>query len=108
MYKKGTLILVPFPFTDLSGNKVRPALIISQGKIGGDVVVVFVTSQSKFKERHLVSIAPDELNGLKVKSTVVCSKIATLDSKIVLGELGKLSSEVQKKVDAEIKKMLGI
>ena len=50
------MILVPFPFTDLSGNKVRPALIISKEKIGVDVIVVFITSQNKPNEKHLVPI----------------------------------------------------
>jgi len=103
MYKKGAVILVPFPFTDLSGNKVRPAVIISKDKIGSDVVVVFITSQSKLKEKHLVVIKPEEGNGLKVISKIVCSKIATLDAKIVLGELGKVSKTVQNQIDKELK-----
>jgi mRNA interferase MazF len=82
MYKKGTVILVPFPFTHLSGNKVRPAIVISGRKVGSDVVVVFITSQTKSKETHLVSINPEVGNGIKVPSKVVCSKIATLDTKL--------------------------
>ncbi len=103
MYKKGTIILVPFPFTDLSGNKVRPAVIISKGKIGSDVVVVFITSQTKLKEKHLVVVRPEEGNGLKVISKIVCSKIATLDAKIVLGELGTVSNIIQNQIDKELK-----
>jgi len=108
MYKRGTIILVPFPFTDLTGNKVRPALIISKGKVGEDVVVVFVTSQTKLRGNHLVNLTPDQENGLKTTSKIVCSKIATLDAKIVLGEIGLISSVVQQKVDTELKKVLGI
>jgi mRNA interferase MazF len=103
MYKKGTVILVPFPFTDLSGNKVRPAVIISKGKMGADIVVLFITSQAKLKEKYLVSIKPEAGNGLKVMSKIVCSKIATLDAKIILGELGTLSKSVQKQIDQELK-----
>ncbi|MBP9842882.1 MAG: type II toxin-antitoxin system PemK/MazF family toxin [Candidatus Pacebacteria bacterium] len=108
MYKKGTVILVPFPFTDLSGNKVRPAVIVSEKKIGSDVVVVFITSQTKQKEKHLVIIKPEEGNGLKVLSKVVCSKIATLDAKIVLGELGTVSGSVLSQIDQELRKVLGL
>jgi mRNA interferase MazF len=103
MYKKGAIILVPFPFTDLSGNKVRPAVIISEKKIGGDVVVVFITSQKKQKEKHVVVIKPEEDNGLKVLSGIVCSKIATLDAKIILGELGTVSKITQNQIDKELK-----
>ena len=44
MYKKGKIILTPFPFTDLSSTKVRPAVIVSDLVKGDDVVVVFVSS----------------------------------------------------------------
>ena len=107
MYKKGTVVLVPFPFTDLSGTKVRPAIIISNGKIGSDVVVLFITSKMKVKGKHTVNLVPDNKNGIKEKSKVICSKIATLEAKIVLGELGQVSSEVQKRIDGELKQVLG-
>ena len=103
MYKKGAVVLVPFPFTDLTGNKVRPAIIVSKDKIGSDVIVVFITSQIKIKENHLVLIKPEVGNGLKVVSKIVCSKIATLDSKIVLGELGTVSNVIQNQIDNELK-----
>lgn len=108
MYKRGTIILVPFPFTDLIGTKVRPALIISQGKIGEDIVVVFITSQAKLKVDNLVILNPDQQNGLKTASKIVCAKIATLDAKIVLGEIGLISGSVQQKVDAELRKVLDL
>ncbi len=108
MYKRGAIVLVPFPFTDLSGNKVRPAVIISDGKVGSDVVVVFIASQTKQKNVHSVTIKPTEENGLKVVSKVVCAKIATLDAKIILGELGFVAKTTLKEVDREIKRVLGL
>ena len=108
MYKKGAIVLVPFPFTDLSGSKVRPAVIVSNGKIGSDVVVLFITSQPKLKGKHLVQIVPDRENGIKAKSKIVCSKLATLESKIILGELGFISKPVLKNIDIELKKVLGL
>ena len=108
MYKKGAVVLVPFPFTDLSGNKVRPAIIVSKNKIGSDVIVVFVTSQTKIKDNHLVLINPEEGNGIKVISKIVCSKIATLDAKIVLGELGTVSNIIQNQIDKELKLIFGL
>lgn len=108
MYKKGTVILVPFPFTDLSGTKVRPAVIVSSGKIGQNILVIFVTSKAKTKEKHLIRIKPDKENGLKANSLLVCAKIATLDVKIVLGELGRVSSDIQDGIDKELKNILGL
>ena len=106
MYKRGTIILVPFPFTDLSGSKVRPAVIVSDGAIGDDVTVLFITAQPKLRGKHLVPIAPDNTNGLKTASKIVCSKLATLETKIVLGELGRVSPQVQLKIDATVRSVL--
>jgi mRNA interferase MazF len=40
---KGTTVLIPFPYTDLSGSKLRPALIIAETQL--DVTVAFITTQ---------------------------------------------------------------
>jgi mRNA-degrading endonuclease toxin of MazEF toxin-antitoxin module len=69
---------------------------------------LFITSQSKLKGRHIVQVTPDEENGIKTKSKIVCSKIATLEAKIILGELGSLSQTVQESIDAELKKVIGL
>ncbi|MCB9810772.1 MAG: type II toxin-antitoxin system PemK/MazF family toxin [Candidatus Nomurabacteria bacterium] len=108
MYKRGTIVLVPFPFTDLSGGKVRPALIISKEK-SSDVIVVFITSKIKTAGvKSLVVLHPNEENGIKVKSGIICDKIATLDKKVILGELGYISEFDQANVDKMLKKVLGL
>jgi len=40
---KGKIVLVPFPFTDLTASKLRPALIIHEGE--KDVIVAFISSK---------------------------------------------------------------
>ena len=109
MFKKGAIILIPFPFTDLSANKVRPALIISSNKISGDdVVVAFISSKKVKKLQNTdVYIAESDKNfyktGLKTDSILKINKIATLDKKIVLGELGEIDKKIQNEVDKKIK-----
>jgi mRNA interferase MazF len=41
--KKGDIILVPFPFTDLTGSKLRPAAVLIDGE--NDITVAFMTTQ---------------------------------------------------------------
>ena len=106
MYKPGTIVLVPFPFTDLSGEKVRPALIIAAQTKGEDVLVCFITSMGVKKDSHVVLLSENDSHfrnsGLKITSVIRATKLATLDRRVILGELGGLD---QKKF-AEVKKIL--
>jgi mRNA interferase MazF len=98
MYKAGDIILVPFPFTDLSGNKVRPALILAVQKNGNDLTVCFISSVVD-RKLHIfdVLIAAHDIDfkktGLKLNSVVKVAKIATLDKIVALGKIGELDSK---------------
>jgi CheY-specific phosphatase CheX len=56
----------------------------------------------------LVIVKPTEDNGLKVVSKVMCAKIATLDAKIVIGELGVLSNVITAEIDSELRKVFDL
>ena len=108
MPKRGDIVLTPFPFSDLSGQKIRPALILSKQAISNDVVVVFITTKTKSKNAPAIAVTPSKKNGLKVASVIICDKIATLDKKIIIGSIGTLEKSVQTKVDAALTKVLGL
>jgi mRNA interferase MazF len=108
MYKRGTIVLTPFPFTDLSGQKVRPAVIISKSLRSLDVVVLFITSKQKKSDHSTVLIHEPKTTGLKVPSAVVCDKIATLDRRVILGEMGVVPSAILKQIDSELISVLGL
>jgi mRNA interferase MazF len=97
---KGDILLITFPFTDLSGAKLRPALVLANTEI--DLTVCFITTQLQWKEQTDFSLSPSQINGLKVASLVRTSKIATLDRSLAKGLLGKLTqfeiSELNKKL----------
>ena len=93
MYKPGTIILTPFPFSNLAKSKVRPALIISQEDSRLNAVIVcFITSNPKIG-KHAVRIEKSPQTGLKISSVVRFDKIATLEKNIILGELGKVDDD---------------
>jgi len=75
--QKGDIVLIPFPFTDLSGNKLRPAVILVETTL--DLTVCFITTQLHGQEPTDILIHPDASNGLKKPSLIRVSKIATLD-----------------------------
>ena len=102
MHKHGKIVLIPFPFTDLSGLKIRPAVIVSNKPVGDDVVVAFISTNIKKKEKFGIFIKMDRQNGLKSDSIVLISKMATLEKKIIVGEIGQLSDIHIKQVKEKI------
>ncbi len=88
--KKGDIVLIPFPFTDLSGSKNRPAVVLVVS--GTDVTVSFITSQLKWQDEFDLIFQPSAENGLKLTSLLKLSKMATLEKAIVIGRLGRLNS----------------
>lgn len=108
MFCKGDIVLIPFPFTDLSGSKVRPAVLLAQPKQSGDILVAFITSKTKPNTQHAVLCTPDQVNGLKVPSAILCDKIATLDIKVVVGKIGTCDDQTVVKIDVELKQLFGL
>lgn len=53
---KGDIVLITFPFTDLSGNTNRPALILFDSE--DDVTVCFITTQLKWKSAFDIPVQP--------------------------------------------------
>ncbi|MCS6973736.1 MAG: type II toxin-antitoxin system PemK/MazF family toxin [Cyclobacteriaceae bacterium] len=100
---KGDIILLPFPFTDLSGLKYRPARILAVSE--NDVTVAFITTQFKWQDDFDVVIQPSPVNGLKKTSLIKTGKIATLDKDLVIGKLGKLSNHDLSKIDRNLLKI---
>ncbi len=103
MPKQADIVLTPFPFTDLSGEKVRPALVLAISR--EDVTVCFISSIPSKKELdNEIIVKENKQNGLKAKSIIKVVKIATLEKKIILGKLGTLDKVTLGKVKIIIKK----
>jgi len=102
--KKGSIILIPFPFSDLSGSKIRPAVVLNNS--GVDITICFISSQLKWKIDCDVFVFPSVNNGLKVPSLIRIGKIETIDSALVLGLLGELSNAEIAELDRGLKQFL--
>jgi mRNA interferase MazF len=92
-FEFGDLVLVPFPFTDQTSSKKRPAVVISSSDYQlhrSDLIVIAVTSQLRpaplFGE---LVIAEWQKAGL-VKPSVIKPVVATIHKKLVLSKRGKL------------------
>jgi mRNA interferase MazF len=104
--QKGDIVLVPFPFTDLSSTKKRPAMVLVT--TNEDVTLAFITSQTKWKEEWNIDLIPTAGNGLKKRSVLRLAKITTLDKELILGRLGSLSSEMLDKVNENLMRLFAL
>jgi mRNA interferase MazF len=91
---KGDIVLISFPFTDLTSSKNRQAVIIGETSL--DVTVCFITTQLHWQEDTDIKLLPNSENGLKKESLIRINKIATIENNLIKGLLGKLHfNEVQ-------------
>jgi mRNA interferase MazF len=111
---RGKVVLLPFPFDDLSATKVRPAVCLTN-PIGTHrhVVVAFVTSQRPPDAVDSdVSLEPIDpafaATGLRVPSTLRLHRLVTVTTALIARELGELSPELQAKVDARLRALFGV
>ena len=89
MFAFGSIVLTRFPFTDLTGAKRRPALVVSRDNDRrADLVVCFITSIQRGGP-DMAPIAPTAGTGLKVPSVVRFDKLATLDRSVIAGRIGE-------------------
>lgn len=98
--EKGDIVLVPFPFTDLLGVKFRPALVLISGK--NYVTLGFISTKLFWEEETDLTLEPTLENGLKKKSLVKLSKIATLDIHLIQGKIGSLSTDNIRELDKNL------
>lgn len=109
-YKKYDVVAVPFPFTDSSMQKRRPALVLSDhgtfnAKIGHSVMAM-ITSEKNASWPLDVKIGDLKRAGLPAPS-VVRMKLFTLDHRFVVAKVGALSDSDRIGVEASLRTLLG-
>ena len=111
---KGRIVLVPFPFDDLTASKVRPAVCLTD-PIGPHrhLVVAFISSQIP------ADIAPTDIvldprrkdfgaTGLRVASLLRLHRLVTLTTALIRRDMGKLSQAWQQEVDQKLALLFGL
>ena len=109
---RGDIVLVPFPFTDLSSGKVRPALVINA--FGEDILVAFISSvispaSPGSTDFVLASSHPEfPKTGLKFGSTFKLAKLLCLHRSRILRRLGKVGPALQPEIDLRLSRAVGL
>lgn len=83
-FVKGDIVVLPFPFSDLTSSKRRPALVLANLR-GDDIILCQITSKT-FKDDYAKSLEnSDMLSGsLAVSSNVRPNRLFTTDKKLIL------------------------
>jgi mRNA interferase MazF len=103
---KGSVVVIPFPFSDLSGSKRRPALVVADWG-GADIMLCQITSQAKHDGLELPLLSKDFSAGsLPIVSHIRPNKIFTADRQIVVSVAGKLRDEKYQQVVQQIVRLI--
>lgn len=88
---KGDVVVLPFPFSDLSSSKKRPALILAD-ITGDDYIMIQITSKG-IRDHYAISLLKDDFSfgSLNQESNLRPNKIFTLDQKLILYKIGHLT-----------------
>jgi len=104
--KHGEILLVNYPFTDHSGAKLRPALVVSQDgyNTGEDFVIVPISSAPSPNDPYAVRIeathAAFSQTGLRQASSIKWTKPITVSRRVVQRRLGIVPSDLLARVQA--------
>lgn len=92
-FERGELLIVPFPFSDLSATKRRPVLALTAPDDDGDFIGMPVTSRSH--HRHALAILPTDLvaGALPARSWIRTDRVVTLNVSLVLRSFARLSAQ---------------
>ena len=104
---KGDIVLVPFPNSDLTPGKLRPALVLYEDDIENETTIAYISSKTPILPSPcdvLVTRGTPSFDesGLKLNSVIKLNKIATIKNYFISGLLGSASEALQAEVDKAI------
>jgi mRNA interferase MazF len=113
--RRDDVVIVDFPFSDRTGSKVRPALVVQADALNGriaDTIIALISSTHRTSPTQLlidISTPEGRLSGLRQNSSVQCQKnLLTIDQQLILRVIGRLPAATMAKVDDCLKAALGL
>jgi len=107
MHEQGDIVLIPFPYSDLTGNKIRPALIISNKNLNKSEDRICCLVTSNIHKGDLEIRKEDFKEGkLPFKSAIRPHRIFTIDRRIIKKRLCTINNKLHERVISEVNKYL--
>lgn len=102
---RGDVVIIPFPFSDLSNSKRRPALVIADLK-GDDVILTQITTANRSDGYSIFLKQSDFVaGGISQDSNIRPNRLFTADSNIILKKAGTISAA---KIDEVVNQIIKI
>jgi len=103
MLYKGKIFIVPFPFTDLSSNKKRPVLALSEPNEYGDIRFAFITKK-KYSNRNQVILNQKDYKSepLPIVSYIQLDKTVLLHLEIIIKQLSELTDAMMLRLQRQL------
>jgi len=108
-YRRGDVVLVPFPFSDQSTVKKRPAVIISSYRynaVSQDIIIMAVTSQTEKSFDIGECLIKNWKDAGLLKPSAIKPAVSTVEQRLVSKKLGTLSSDDLSSLNGALKDLL--
>lgn len=109
-YNSWDVVTVPFPFTDKTAAKKRPALVLSKSEYQcktGHLILLMITTANNSSWYSDIQIADLNAAGLKT-SSVIRFKMFSLDERLIIKKIGNLSDLDKEKVKEQLSATIDI
>jgi mRNA interferase MazF len=108
-YKQGDIILLPYPYTDLSNTKQRPAVIISKDSINfQNYIVAKITSVIRGDKFSFPIASTDIDRELKYQSEVRTNEVFTVNSTIIIKKFASFKKQPLKRLTESVKENISV
>ena len=109
MYNQKDIVLIPFPYSDLTGSKQRPALIISNKRLNNseDKICCLITSNEPIEGIQIINESFSE-GKLPFKSWIKPSRLFTINSKIIKKKICTITNNFHEKIIQNINEYISL
>ena len=115
--RRGEIVIVDYPYSDQTGRKVRPALVVQADRwnerLDNTILASITSSRNQISEDSTqyfihITTTDGQRTGLRLNSIVQCKNLITYDQSRIRSVIGSLSDTAMREIDACLKDALGI
>ena len=115
--RRGEIVIVDYPYSDQTGRKVRPALVVQADtwneRLDNTILASITSSRNQRigdSTQYFINVTTTNgpRTGLRLNSVVQCKNLITFDQSRIQSVIGRLSDAAMQEIDACLKAALGI